>query len=88
MTDTLASRPTTKGSAFSEPRDDSRRTSFTINNSGEKPTAENLKSDKAEGEADVLIVDWDGADDPLNPKKCVLIRYGSMTMCSPDTCTA
>ncbi|KAF4565297.1 hypothetical protein EYR36_001867 [Pleurotus pulmonarius] len=54
-----------------EPRDASQRTSFTINNSGEKPPAEIPKSDKAEGESDVshvLIVDWDGADDPLNPK--------------------
>ncbi|KAF4601559.1 hypothetical protein EYR40_004757 [Pleurotus pulmonarius] len=40
----------TKGSAFSEPRDASRRTSFTINNSGDKPTAETPKSDDEEGD--------------------------------------
>ncbi|KAF4594382.1 hypothetical protein EYR40_009186 [Pleurotus pulmonarius] len=90
MTDTLASRPTTKGSAFSEPRDDSRRTSFTINNSGEKSTVANLKSDKEEGEAGVLIVDWDGADDPLNPKNwsykkkwAATIVVSSFTFISP-----
>jgi hypothetical protein len=22
---------------------------------------------------DVLVVDWDGPDDPLNPKKCVVL---------------
>ncbi len=25
-----------------------------------------------EGEGDVLIVDWEGPDDPRNPKKCVI----------------
>ncbi|KAL4265150.1 hypothetical protein AB1N83_003919 [Pleurotus pulmonarius] len=60
-----------KYSPSSQPRDASQRTSFTINNSGEKPPAENPKSGKAEGEPDVLnvlMVDWAGADDPLNPK--------------------
>ncbi|KAF4582605.1 hypothetical protein EYR40_002528 [Pleurotus pulmonarius] len=76
-----------------QPRDASQRTSFTINNSGEKPPAENPKSGKAEGEPDVLnvlMVDWAGADDPLNPKNwsykkkwAATIVVSSFTFISP-----
>lgn len=90
MSNTPASRPATKSSALSsEPRDvdDSRRTSFTINNpnGADKPTNDNseretksedgkdIKEANEKDEEDmkegVLLVDWDGPNDPLNPKK-------------------
>lgn len=30
--------------------------------------------DEPKGDEDVLIVDWDGPDDPANPKKCVTLQ--------------
>lgn len=68
------SKPTTQVSAFSEHRavDDSRRTSLTGGNDRKIATNEKF-NEKEDGESSsksgVLIVDWDGADDPQNPKK-------------------
>lgn len=90
MSNTPASRPATKSSALSsEARDvdDSRRTSFTVNNhnGADKPTNDSSEretksedgkdvreangKDKEDVKEEVLIVDWDGPNDPLNPKK-------------------
>ena len=32
------------------------------------------------GDDDVLVVDWEGDDDPQNPKKCVLMQLDCLTV--------
>ncbi|KDQ23017.1 hypothetical protein PLEOSDRAFT_1094703 [Pleurotus ostreatus PC15] len=106
MSNTPASRPATKSSALSsEARDvdDSRRTSFTINNhnGADKPTNDNSERETKtedgkdgreanEKDKEVLIVDWDGPNDPLNPKNwsykkkwAATIVVSSFTFISP-----
>jgi hypothetical protein len=50
-------------------------------------TARTLVQDNSEpqnflkSEPDVLIVDWQGPDDPENPKKCVLYEFAKLLQC-------
>lgn len=40
-------------------------------NTRARTTKEKTENDGGETEADAIIVDWDGPNDPQNPKKCV-----------------